>query len=100
MSNSIFFYPFYDVGVKRYFAPYDTRIASHFSTKNGYFSVFCGSISHTFSCKHETHDLLTLASFYQFLLKICVFDEPLVGMAVWLIACRNKKSTSWIHIPT
>ena len=53
---------------------YDTRIASHFmlpqsysylksahpSTKNGYFSVFCGSISHAFSCKHETHDLLTL----------------------------------------
>ncbi|MBS5646062.1 MAG: hypothetical protein KHW67_01190, partial [Lachnospiraceae bacterium] len=32
------------------------------STKNGYFSVFCGSISHAFSCKHETHDLLTLVS--------------------------------------
>ena len=44
--------------------------------------------------------LLTLASFYQVLLKICVFDEPWVGMAVWLIACRNKKSTSWIHIST
>ena len=35
---------------------------AHFSTKNGYFSVFCGSISHAFSCKHETHDLLTLVS--------------------------------------
>ena len=31
--------------------------------KNGYFSVFCGSISHALSCKHETHDLLTLVSF-------------------------------------
>ena len=39
--------------------------SAHFSTKNGYFSVFCGSISHAFSCKHETHDLLTLvSSFY------------------------------------
>ena len=26
--------------------------------------MFCGSISHAFSCKHETHDLLTLVSFY------------------------------------
>ena len=34
----------------------------HFSTKNGYFSVFCGSISHAFSCKHETHGLLILVS--------------------------------------
>ena len=24
--------------------------------------MFCGSISHAFSCKHETHDLLTLVS--------------------------------------
>ena len=23
-----------------------------------YFSVFCGSIRHVLSCKHETHDLL------------------------------------------
>ena len=38
--------------------------SAHFSTKNGYFSVFCGSISHAFSCKHETHVLLTLVSFY------------------------------------
>ena len=36
--------------------------SAHFSTKNGYFSVFCGPISHAFSCKHETHDLLTLVS--------------------------------------
>ena len=36
--------------------------SAHFSTKNGYFSVFCGSISHAFSCKQETHDLLTLVS--------------------------------------
>ena len=57
--------------------------------------------SKALSCKHERlFDLLTLASFYQVLLKICVFDEPWVGMAVWLVACRNKKSTSWIHIPT
>ena len=34
--------------------------------KNGYFSVFCGSISHAFSCKHKTHDLLTLASSFYF----------------------------------
>ena len=26
--------------------------------------------------------------------------EPWDGMAVWLVACRNKKSTSWIHILT
>ena len=32
---------------------------AHFSTKNGYFSGVCGSISHALSCKHETHDLLT-----------------------------------------
>ncbi len=38
--------------------------SAHFSTKNGYFSVFCGSISHAFSCKHETHDLLHLVSSY------------------------------------
>ena len=38
--------------------------SAHFSTKNGYFSVFCGSISHAFSCKQETHDLLTLVSSY------------------------------------
>ena len=25
--------------------------------------MFCGSISHAFSCKHETHDLLTLVSY-------------------------------------
>ena len=45
---------YYDVGVKRYFAPYDTTDCSafyapailkhlkfaHFSVKNGYFSVF------------------------------------------------------------
>ena len=64
--------------------------------------MFGGSqVSKALSCKHERlFDLLTLASFYQFLLKICVFDEPWVGMAVWFVACRNKKSTSWIHIPT
>ena len=38
--------------------------SAHFSTKNGYFSMFCGSISHAFSCKHEMHDLLTLVSLY------------------------------------
>ena len=26
--------------------------------------MFCGSQSHDFSCKHENHDLLTLASCY------------------------------------
>ena len=35
-----------------------------FSTKNGYFLMFCGSQSHAFSCKHEKHDLLTLVSHY------------------------------------
>ena len=29
---------------------------------SGYFLMFCGSQSHAFSCKHETHDLLTLVS--------------------------------------
>ena len=38
--------------------------SAHFSTKNGYFSMCCGSISHAFSCKHEMHDLLTLVSLY------------------------------------
>gem|GEM_PF-6893520 len=29
---------------------------------SGYFLMFCGSQSHAFTCKHETHDLLTLVS--------------------------------------
>ena len=33
----------------------------------GYFLMFCGSQSHAFSCKHETHDLLTLVSYNYFL---------------------------------
>ena len=37
--------------------------SAHFSSKNSCFSVFCGSQSHAFSCKHEMHDLLTLASY-------------------------------------
>ena len=36
--------------------------SAHFSTKNGYFSVFCGSQSHVLTCKHVIHDLLTLVS--------------------------------------
>ena len=42
---------------------------AHFSAKNGYFLMFCGSQSHTFSCKHEMHDLLTLVSCHLFELK-------------------------------
>ena len=41
--------------------PKTPQIRSFFY-ENGCFSVFCGSISHAFSCKHETHDLLTLVS--------------------------------------
>ena len=37
--------------------------SAHFSTKNGYFLIFYESQSHAFSCKHEMHDLLTLASY-------------------------------------
>ena len=36
--------------------------SAHFSAKNGYFLMFYGSQSHAFSCKHEMHDLGTLAS--------------------------------------
>ena len=71
---------YYDVGVKRYFDPYDTTDCSafhapailkhlksaHFSTKNGYFSVFCGSQVQKFSCKPACIgfiDLLTLVSY-------------------------------------
>ena len=36
-----------------------------FFYKNGYFLMFSGSQSHDFSCKHENHDLLTLASCYK-----------------------------------
>ena len=32
---------------------------------SGCFLMFYRSQSHAFSCKHETHDLLTLISFYQ-----------------------------------
>ena len=46
--------------------------SAHFSTKNGYFSVFCGSISHAFSCKQETHDLLTLVSYIIIKYKRCL----------------------------
>ena len=35
---------------------------------SGYFLMFCGSQSHAFSCKHETHDLLTLVSGYDIML--------------------------------
>ena len=35
---------------------------AHFSEKNGSFSCFYGSQSRAFSCKHDKHDLLTLAS--------------------------------------
>ena len=49
---------------------------------------------------HTMSNSIFFYPFYQFLLEICVFDEPWDGMAVWLVACRNKKSTSWIHIPT
>ncbi len=31
---------------------------------SGYFLMFYGSQSHAFSCRHETHNLLTLISFY------------------------------------
>ena len=31
---------------------------------SGYFLMFYGSQSHAFSCKHETHNLLTLVSFH------------------------------------
>ncbi len=40
--------------------------SAHFSPKNGCFSVFYGSQSHAFSCKHETHDLLTLVSYMMY----------------------------------
>ena len=59
------------MGVKRYFATHTMihgllRISCSRNPKTPqihcYFSVFCGSISHAFSCKHETHDLLTLVS--------------------------------------
>ena len=42
---------------------------AHFSLKNGCFLMFGGSQSHAFSCKHETHDLLTLASLYYIIIK-------------------------------
>jgi hypothetical protein len=35
-----------------------------------YFLMFWGSQSHAFSCKHETHDLLTLVSYYLYMRSI------------------------------
>ena len=32
---------------------------------SGFFLMFYGSQSHAFSCKHETHDLLTLVSYHK-----------------------------------
>ncbi len=59
---------------KRPFVALIPRTASHFmlpqspNIRNSpywaTFSCFCGSQSHVFSCKHETHDLLTLVSLY------------------------------------
>ena len=40
---------------------------SHFSAKNGSFSVFFGSSRYIFSCKHEKHIYLTLVSSYTIL---------------------------------
>ena len=37
---------------------------------SGYFLMFWGSQSHAFSCKHETHDLLTLVSYYLYMRSI------------------------------
>ena len=61
-----------DVGVKRYLdsmIPTDCYelcalvILKHSkSAPNGYFLMFCGSQSHTFSCEHEKYDLLPMVS--------------------------------------
>jgi hypothetical protein len=32
--------------------------------------MFCGSQSHVFSCKHETHNLLNLVSFYIYIIEL------------------------------
>ena len=42
---------------------------------SGYFLMFYGSQSHVFSCKHETHDLLTLVSYYHKIIYLAIFLE-------------------------
>ena len=37
--------------------------------------MFSGSQSHDFSCKHENHDLLTLASFNLFIIQFHVLSS-------------------------
>ena len=41
---------------------------------SGYFLMFYGSQSHAFSCKHETHNLLPLVSYY-ILKKIDIYEK-------------------------
>ena len=46
--------------------------SAHFPVENSCFLMFGGSKSHAFSCRRETHDLLTLASYYKILYMISV----------------------------
>ena len=67
-----------------------------------YFSVFCGSISHALSCKHETHDLLTLvSSSYQILSQTtirnivlfwkCIYESKRI-FAIRFATCRITRN--------
>ena len=67
-----------------------------------YFSVFCGAISHAFSCKHETHDLLTLvSSSYQILSQTtirnivlfwkCIYESKRI-FAIRFATCRITRN--------
>ena len=65
-----YYYHIMMLGSKGFLPPMIPRIVPH-NPKNirnppcsGYFLMFCGSQSHAFSCKHETHDLLTLVLYY------------------------------------
>ena len=58
---------------------------------SGYFLMFYGSQSHAFSCKHETHNLLTLVSSYNSLI-----EAPLQIKLSQRAAGRNGGLTLWV----
>ena len=99
-----------DVGVKRCFDPMIPTNCSalrapailkhlksaHFSSKNGYFSVFCAPQGHTCLRKRSPHDLLTLVSYYNKCI-ICVlhmskdsWKNNCMGTAIFWHLLREK----------
>ena len=56
--------------------------------------MFCGSISHAFSCKHETHDLLTLVSSSYYITVFYSHTSPRFGIISPLSESSGRKAAS------